>query len=431
MKKVLWVFQAAGAALLISPFPCAAATVTPSRTAFIVYCLNSFATGPCTLVAHSSGAAITGSGTVNTSGESVTFTASSVSRAGALGGSVSLTSNTLNSSGPGVMVNALQQLVDIMTISFDPFNGSTGYMELLYTLQGTNSATGTNATATFGPHRVPYACIKMGINDPVFPLGCVAYDQPGVNGIFSAGVVPFIYGTPFPLWFQLESIAGTGFGPGRPTGTGTSAANFFNTATIGGFILYDPDMKPLNGTPEVTSALGIPYQVLSVARQVKTAQPTALMALLPTGSHHIDHDLSEAIRRINASLAPHLWIDDLHLTRHGKRVFREEREAVEELSEIRNAPASLLEALGDVARTLTLVDRALAKTALDEAKLAGGDAEELAWAEESLARGDEGAGQGQFAAAIERYKHAWQLAQRAIHCDTDGDEREDDDDDGH
>src|SRR6185436_15443746 len=105
-----------------SLMPCAASPI-PYRLALVEYCLNSFATGPCTVTGSSSGAAITSSATVNTSGESITYTASSVSLPGSLGGKVSVTSNTLNSSGPGVMVDAVEQLVDSVTISFDPWDG--------------------------------------------------------------------------------------------------------------------------------------------------------------------------------------------------------------------------------------------------------------------------------------------------------------------
>jgi hypothetical protein len=319
------------------------------------------------------------------------------------------------------MVDALEQTVDSITISFDPWNGSTGYMFMFYALHGTNSATGTDARATFGPHGVPYACVKLGLNAPLFPFGCTAYDQPGVDGTFFAGMFPFTYGAAFPLWFQLESIAGTGFGPGRPSGLGTSVTNFYNTATIDGLLLLDPNMHPLSGTPNITSTLGISYQVLFMAREVKAVQRARLMARLPTGDRQVDDELDEAIRRIDASLSPNLWADDLsHLTPDGERVFDEERKAVDELSEIRGVPA-LLEQLRDTARTLASVDRALAQRALDEARLAGAEAEDLARAKEDLIRADNLAGQGRFGDAIEQYKHAWRHAQEAIHRDTDDD----------
>ncbi len=118
-------------------------------------------------------------------GESITYDASSVARAGALGGRVSLSSNTFNSSGPGVMVDSFEQLVDSVTAA-GPGLG-TGFVALFYTLEGTNTASGVDAGARFGPHGVPYACVKAGVGDPLFPFGCAAYDQPAINGTFSAG----------------------------------------------------------------------------------------------------------------------------------------------------------------------------------------------------------------------------------------------------
>ena len=224
-------------------------------------CVGSFGTvgpppDPCTLQASSSGAAITNSGTISTSGETLSYAASSVTMAGSLGGWVSVSSNTLNSSGPGIMVDALEDLEDSVTISFAPLNGQTGYMVLQYTLDGTNAVSGTDAS--------PYGCVKLGINNPTFTFGCQGYHQSSVAGTFSTGVFPFIYGQAFPLWFQLESIAGTGFGSGRTTGLGSSAANFYNTATIGGLLLYDQNMNVLSAAPTFTSTLGISYQDVNI-----------------------------------------------------------------------------------------------------------------------------------------------------------------------
>jgi hypothetical protein len=82
------------------------------NSALIATCIGSFgvigaAPDPCVLQTNSLGPAITNSGTVNTSGETVSYSASSVSIPGSLGGSVTVSSNTFNSSGPGVMVDAL------------------------------------------------------------------------------------------------------------------------------------------------------------------------------------------------------------------------------------------------------------------------------------------------------------------------------------
>ena len=218
--------------------------------ATIEHCIGGFITSQCTVTASSAGAAISSSSAPSTSGESIAYNASSVSLPGrGLGGSVTLTSSTFNSSGPGIMADALEQLVDVVTISFEPFNNSPGYIQLFYTLDGSTSASGSVAA--------PYGCVKLGINEPLFPFGCTGYFQPFVRGTFGGEFFQFTYGRPFPLWFQLESIAGTGFGAGRRTGPGSSTADFFNTATIRPFVVYDSNKQPLKGTPTITSALGV------------------------------------------------------------------------------------------------------------------------------------------------------------------------------
>jgi hypothetical protein len=237
-----------------------AGPITTYNFAEIATCVGAFESS-CTSQDSSSGAAITNSGSVTTSGETLSYTASGVSLPGSLGGSVSTISNTLNSSGPGIMVDAEEGMVDSVTISYAPLSGQTGYIVLDYTLDGTNSLGGTDTTPspTPGPPDA-YACVHLGINNPVFPFGCTTFNAPSVAGTFSTGTFSFTYGQAFPLWFGLESIAGTGFGSGRATGTGSSAANFYNTATIGGLLLYDQNMNALNTAPTITSSLGISYQ---------------------------------------------------------------------------------------------------------------------------------------------------------------------------
>jgi hypothetical protein len=195
----------------------------------------------------------------------VAYTASSVALAGSLGGAVAVSTSTLNSSGPGVMVDALEQFVDILTVSYAPLNGLTGYLVIDYTLHGTNSTAGNN---------ISYGCVKAGINEPIFPFGCTGYSQPRVAGTFESATYSFTYGQTFPLWFQLESIAGTGFGAGRKMGTGSSAANFANTAAIEGLVLFDQNMNPLTAAPNIASALNVPYQSLS------TPEPSTAVLLI-------------------------------------------------------------------------------------------------------------------------------------------------------
>jgi hypothetical protein len=254
-----------------------AAPITPFNFSGIATCVGDFTS--CSFPASSSGTAITNSGSVATSGETLSYSASSVSLPGSLGGSVSTNSDTLNSSGPGIMVDAEELMVDSVIISFAPLTGQTGFIVLDYTLHGTNSVSGTDAIPppTPGPNE-SYACVHLGINNPIFPSGCTTFTQPSVAGTFSTGTFSFIYGEAFPLWFGLESIAGTGFGSGRATGIGSAEADFYNTATIGGLLLYDQSMNPLNATPTITSSLGISYQDANAV-----PEPSTLTSLVVAG----------------------------------------------------------------------------------------------------------------------------------------------------
>jgi len=119
--------------------------------------------------------------------------------------------------------------------------------------------------------------VKAGINEPILPFGCAAHDQSTVDGRFLVGRFPFVFGEMFPLWFQLESIAGTGFGAGRPTGAGSSTADFFNTASIADLVFYDSNMQLLDDSPTVTSALGISYEPVNPVPEPGT------LTLLGTG----------------------------------------------------------------------------------------------------------------------------------------------------
>jgi len=167
------------------------------------------------------------------------------------------------------MVDALEQLVDAVTVSYGPLNGQTEYMLLEYTLHGTNSR--------FGGDAVPYGRVKLGINNPIFPFGWQGFSQGTVVGTFSSGVFPFTYGQAFPLWFKLESIGGTGVGSGRPTGVKSSQADFYNTVAIAGVFLYDQNMNVLSENPVISSDLGISYSNLS------TPEPLTSL-LLPRGA---------------------------------------------------------------------------------------------------------------------------------------------------
>ncbi len=89
--------------------------------------------------------------------------------------------------------------------------------------------------------------------------------------------------------------------------------------------------------------------------------------------------------------------------------FRSLTAAARDLLKIRNAsPAisSILVALADAAKEL-------AQIGIDRAVVTGGNAEELARAEDEIRRGDEAVAAGDFVRAIQFYEQAWKRSQDA------------------
>lgn len=139
-------------------------------------------------------------------------------------------------------------------------------------------------------------------------------------------------------------------------------------------------------------------------------------------------NLREAGRKLADAVTASYWIDGNHLVvKSGKRVFDDEKEAVEKLQEL------LKDAKSGVARAkvqgwiaaLVAVDKALAETAVDEATLS---AKQAAAVDKELGKAAAALAKGKPAEAIEHFKHAWQVAKKGVG----GDDRDDEDgNDGH
>lgn len=220
-------------------------------------------------------------------------------------------------------------------------------------------------------------------------------------------------GTPDRVVFFVVDGSGNALPTLAPFGDYFFAADLRSTGPVFDAYSSDTNRAPTVGPPVSIAAPTIQF----LPRQTKVSGLAALMSLPSTGDKTVDRELNEAIRHVKASLAPSLWADDLHLTDHGKRVFEEEQRAVQELTKLKHVSASLLGQFTDAVRTFTRVNRALAQTALDQAQLTGGEADDLAQAQKDLTRGDKLADRGEFEDAIERYEDAWVQVQKAIHGD--------------
>jgi len=164
------------------------------------------------------------------------------------------------------------------------------------------------------------------------------------------------------------------------------------------------------------------YEVARPApREAKQGVIADLSALLATGDKETDHQIEEAIKHIDKSLDPSLWETDSTLTKHGKKVFDEEKKAVHELMEIVKAQSDYATDAQAALDTLVGVDALLAQTAIDEAIDAGGNPKEIAKAEEEMTKALEeldhtkkdGTPDPRYDKAIDHYKKAWEHACKA------------------
>ena len=142
-------------------------------------------------------------------------------------------------------------------------------------------------------------------------------------------------------------------------------------------------------------------------RTTKQGAVTTLQAMLPTGDELADRKISRAIHEISRSLMARFWVDGSHLvTETGKKVFHAEKEAVVALGRIPTPPSGV----ADVVAALVEADRALARTAIDDATAAGGDATMLAKAAHAMDVAADELAAGRPGEAIEDYRRAWYLA---------------------
>lgn len=154
----------------------------------------------------------------------------------------------------------------------------------------------------------------------------------------------------------------------------------------------------------------------------KVAAADELFAMLPTGDTGDDKRIEKAIEAINDSLDPSLWVDNTHLDPDdGKDVFKAERKAAKELEKVDTVDVSAqMDALvtADAVLATTAIDDATA--ALDAADCEADDndcdkaAKELEKALEDMAKAADEVADGDADKAIERYRKAWEHAQKAL-----------------
>ena len=137
------------------------------------------------------------------------------------------------------------------------------------------------------------------------------------------------------------------------------------------------------------------------ARDAKEGIVRRLQAMLPTGSKDADKKIGDAIKAVQASLAPNLWSGPNTLDpKKGDHVFNEERKAVQKLRDIKPPKP---EGVGGLVDDLVAIDRLFATNAL-AGEPPGKDKDK---ATEDLAKGDQARDAGLHEHAIEHYRNAW------------------------
>ncbi len=145
--------------------------------------------------------------------------------------------------------------------------------------------------------------------------------------------------------------------------------------------------------------------------QSKTKVVGDLNALLPTGSSRNDKAINRAIDSIEDSLNPEYWADGDHLTEKGKKVFDNEKKAVQELGKVWGAARAPARA---AIATLVGVDADLAQTAIDVAIASGGNQKEIAKAQNEIAKAERALAKGHAPQAVNHYGNAWYHATKAL-----------------
>jgi endonuclease G, mitochondrial len=154
------------------------------------------------------------------------------------------------------------------------------------------------------------------------------------------------------------------------------------------------------------------------ARAIKENVLSQMMALRLTVTDPQDgQQLDKAISRLNQSLDPSLWLDQIHLeSKNGNKVFDLEKDAVNTLVNLqKNKRSNISDAvLQGFINDLVGVDRLLALVAINDAVIAGIDSKKLEEARGEVAKGDADAAKGKYENAIGDYKNAWKKTQDAM-----------------
>lgn len=143
------------------------------------------------------------------------------------------------------------------------------------------------------------------------------------------------------------------------------------------------------------------------ARGLKKAALASLNAIsLQVTANSLRNRINEAAKKVQHALENPLWVDADHVRKGGgAQIFADEQSALNQVLQLlgANLPATVKDALNQLALQLTDADRILAEAANDAA---GGIAQTL------IDQGDAQRVAGDYASAVGSYKNAWQMANK-------------------
>jgi len=127
--------------------------------------------------------------------------------------------------------------------------------------------------------------------------------------------------------------------------------------------------------------------------------------------------LKKSIEHVEKSLKDKYWEDDFYLTKEGKKVFDEEKNAVKDLKKIIKEdknPEDLKADVLDIMIGFVDVDETLAKLELDDAIENNGDPHELQEAQKDWDKAQEEIIKEHWDHAIDKFKKVWEHAYKAL-----------------
>ncbi len=163
--------------------------------------------------------------------------------------------------------------------------------------------------------------------------------------------------------------------------------------------------------------LTFPSNICGLAKEEKALAKVVLTPYLNDPDKKIKDAAKEAIKEIDKSLAPDLWLDANHLSDKGKKVFDKEKNVVKDLMNKLLKKYSGQVAIDAMAAINHLIeaDKILAEVAISEVVCNGSSTCEnyLSKALESMNKAEINYSAGKFDIAVEDYKKAWGFAIKA------------------